>query len=82
MLSFCNISVGKRSSALKLKPTPPYEITSIKRARVARTSALKRKVLMDETMVLHGEYVSFSMMVIFMIITSPNVHNYNYQISS
>nr|GMC54056.1 sister chromatid cohesion 1 protein 4 isoform X1 [Ipomoea batatas] len=52
-----SILVGKRSSALKLKPTPPFEITSVKRARFARTSTLKRKVLMDETMVLHGDTI-------------------------
>lgn len=52
-------SVGRRSSVLKVKPTPPpSEITSLKRHR-SRTSTLKRKVLMDDTMVLHGEYVHF-----------------------
>lgn len=51
--------VGRRSSVLKVKPTPPpSEITSLKCQRSApRTSASKRKVLMDDTMVLHGEYV-------------------------
>lgn len=63
LLFFCNarfnIAVGKRSSALKLKPTPPCEITSSKRPRIApRASTSKRKVLMDDSMVLHGEYVS------------------------
>lgn len=52
-------SVGRRSSVLKVKPTPPpTELTSLKRHRSApRTSVSKRKVLMDDTMVLHGEYV-------------------------
>lgn len=51
-------SVG-RSSVLKVKPTPRLsEVTSTKRTRSApRTGAPKRKVLMDDTMVLHGEYV-------------------------
>ena len=54
-------SVGRKSSVLKMKPTPPpSEITSLKRHRSApRTSTSKRKVLMDDTMVLHGEYVVF-----------------------
>lgn len=53
------VSVGRRSSVLKVKPSPVvYEVTSMKRARSApRTGAAKRKVLMDDTMVLHGEYV-------------------------
>lgn len=43
-----------------MKPSPVApEIVSMKRSRSApRTSALKRKVLMDDMMVLHGEYVS------------------------
>lgn len=46
---------------LRVKPTPPSEVTSMKRHRAApRSGAPKRKVLMDDTMVLHGEYVSFS----------------------
>lgn len=54
-------SVGRRSSVLKMKPTPPVpETVSTKRPRSApRSSVLKRKVLMDDTMVLHGEYVLF-----------------------
>lgn len=42
-----------------MKPTPaPLEIISSKRPRTTqRASASKRKVLMDETMVLLGEYV-------------------------
>ena len=45
-----------------MKPSPAVpELASTKRFRTAsapRTSALKRKVLMDDMMVLHGEYVS------------------------
>ncbi|KAK6775155.1 hypothetical protein RDI58_026156 [Solanum bulbocastanum] len=54
-----SILVGRRSSALKLKATPlPSEITSSKRARsAARMSASKRKVLMDDVMVLHGDMI-------------------------
>nr|GMC52081.1 sister chromatid cohesion 1 protein 4 isoform X1 [Ipomoea batatas] len=53
-----SILAGKRSSALKLKPTPPCEITSSKRPRIApRASTSKRKVLMDDNMVLHGDTI-------------------------
>ncbi|CAL0303267.1 unnamed protein product [Lupinus luteus] len=50
---------GRRSSVLKLKPSPVApEIVSMKRPRSApRTSALKRKVLMDDMMVLHGDTI-------------------------
>ena len=46
-----------------MKPTPPApEVASMKRARsVSRPSAMKRKVLMDDSMVLLGEYVIFFM---------------------
>ncbi|OMO82611.1 hypothetical protein COLO4_22916 [Corchorus olitorius] len=51
-----SILVGRRSSVFKMKPTPPLEVVSMKRARSApRPSASKRKVLMDDSMVLHGE---------------------------
>ncbi|XP_019449918.1 PREDICTED: sister chromatid cohesion 1 protein 4-like isoform X2 [Lupinus angustifolius] len=50
---------GRRSSVLKLKPSPVApEIVSTKRSRSApHTSALKRKVLMDDMMVLHGDTI-------------------------
>ncbi|KAE9617692.1 putative rad21/Rec8-like protein [Lupinus albus] len=50
---------GRKSSVLKLKPSPVApEIVSMKRSRSApRTSALKRKVLMDDMMVLHGDTI-------------------------
>ncbi|CAH9137689.1 unnamed protein product [Cuscuta epithymum] len=51
-----SILAGKRSSTLKFKPTP-HDKSSIKRRRIARTSILKRKVLMDDTMVLHGDTI-------------------------
>ncbi|XP_051121212.1 sister chromatid cohesion 1 protein 4 isoform X2 [Andrographis paniculata] len=53
-----SILVG-RSSVLKVKPTPRLsEATSVKRTRLAsRTAAPKRKVLMDDTMVLHGDTI-------------------------
>ncbi|XP_016550325.2 sister chromatid cohesion 1 protein 4 isoform X2 [Capsicum annuum] len=59
-----SILVGRRSSALKLKATPlPSEITSNKRARsAARMSASKRKVLMDDVMVLHGDMIRQQLM--------------------
>ncbi|KAJ9176062.1 hypothetical protein P3X46_011412 [Hevea brasiliensis] len=54
-----SILVGRRSSVLKMKPTPPIpEIPSMKRARSSsRPTALKRKVLMDDLMVLHGDTI-------------------------
>ncbi|XVE90698.1 hypothetical protein DITRI_Ditri20bG0097800 [Diplodiscus trichospermus] len=52
-----SILVG-RSSVFKMKPTPPLEVVSMKRARSSqRPSATKRKVLMDDTMVLHGDTI-------------------------
>ncbi|XP_057784471.1 sister chromatid cohesion 1 protein 4-like [Salvia miltiorrhiza] len=53
-----SILVG-RSSVLKVKATPrPSEAASTKRTRSAqRTGAPKRKVLMDDTMVLHGDMI-------------------------
>lgn len=53
-----SILVGRRSSALKMKPTPPPEVASMKRPRTAiRSNASKRKVLMDDPMVLHGDTI-------------------------
>ncbi|KAK7394633.1 hypothetical protein VNO78_15166 [Psophocarpus tetragonolobus] len=54
-----SILVGRKSSVLKMKPSPAApEIASMKRARTApRTSALKRKVHMDDMMVLHGDTI-------------------------
>ncbi|XP_043704274.1 sister chromatid cohesion 1 protein 4-like isoform X2 [Telopea speciosissima] len=53
-----SILVGRRSSALKVRPTPPSEVPSSKRLRVAtRVHAPKRKVLLDDTMVLHGDTI-------------------------
>ncbi|XVF30224.1 hypothetical protein REPUB_Repub16aG0039100 [Reevesia pubescens] len=52
-----SILVG-RSSVFKMKPTPPLEVASMKRARSAsRPNATRRKVLMDDTMVLHGDTI-------------------------
>ncbi|KAJ4968735.1 hypothetical protein NE237_015436 [Protea cynaroides] len=53
-----SILVGRRSSALKVRPTPPPEAPSSKRPRVAtRVHVPKRKVLVDDTMVLHGDTI-------------------------
>ncbi|XP_062005497.1 sister chromatid cohesion 1 protein 4 isoform X2 [Rosa rugosa] len=54
-----SILVGRKSSVLKLKPTPPVpEMKTAKRSRTAvRGTASKRKVLMDDTMVLHGDTI-------------------------
>jgi len=57
------IATVGRSSVLKMKPTPqpPSQIMQVRRPRsTTRISASKRKVLMDDTMVLHGEYVILS----------------------
>ncbi|KAM1096001.1 hypothetical protein EV1_010843 [Malus domestica] len=54
-----SILVGRRSSVLKMKPTPPaLQIMCTKRSRTAvRGTSSKRKVLMDDTMVLHGDQI-------------------------
>ncbi|XP_021903325.1 sister chromatid cohesion 1 protein 4-like isoform X2 [Carica papaya] len=53
-----SILVGRRSSALRMKPSQPLEVVSIKRTRSAPRSTLsKRKVLMDDTMVVHGDII-------------------------
>ncbi|KAA3487115.1 sister chromatid cohesion 1 protein 4-like isoform X4 [Gossypium australe] len=52
-----SILVG-RSSVFKMKATPALEVASLKRARSApRRSATKRKVLVDDSMVLHGDTI-------------------------
>ncbi|ESQ41617.1 hypothetical protein EUTSA_v10012533mg [Eutrema salsugineum] len=52
-----SILVGK-SSFLKMRPTPVLELASTKRLRAApRSSSTKRKVLMDDPMVLHGDVI-------------------------
>ncbi|XP_004492871.1 sister chromatid cohesion 1 protein 4 isoform X2 [Cicer arietinum] len=53
------ILVGKTPSGFKVKPSPAAtEVPSTKRFRSApRTSTLKRKVLMDDMMVLHGDTI-------------------------
>ncbi|KAI6684322.1 hypothetical protein NL676_030235 [Syzygium grande] len=54
-----SILVGRRSSVLKMKPSPAAtEVTLSKRQKTAqRASAYKRKVLLDDTMVLHGDAI-------------------------
>ncbi|KAH9612742.1 hypothetical protein KSS87_022704, partial [Heliosperma pusillum] len=51
--------LGGRSTAFKLKPTPPVsDRLPAKRQRSSvRSSALKRKVLLDDSMVLHGDMI-------------------------
>ncbi|CAN8256114.1 unnamed protein product [Cochlearia groenlandica] len=52
-----SILVGK-SSFLKMRPTPVLELATKKRLRSApRSTATKRKVLMDDPMVLHGDVI-------------------------
>ncbi|CAH1438258.1 unnamed protein product [Lactuca virosa] len=63
-----SILVGRNTSILKMKstptptPTPPTEAPSTKRRRqsapkTAKTGISKRKVLMDDNMVLHGDTI-------------------------
>lgn len=53
-----SILVGRRSSVLKMKPTPPLQAPSTKRRRsTPKTGISKRKVLMDDNMVLHGDTI-------------------------
>ncbi|KAL1205818.1 Sister chromatid cohesion 1 protein 4 [Cardamine amara subsp. amara] len=52
-----SILVGK-ASFLKMRSTPVLEIATTKRIRSApRSTATKRKVLMDDPMVLHGDVI-------------------------
>uniref|UniRef100_A0A7N0RBK3 Uncharacterized protein n=1 Tax=Kalanchoe fedtschenkoi TaxID=63787 RepID=A0A7N0RBK3_KALFE len=59
-----SILVGRRPSILKLRPTPPQtKVVSLKRPRtVSRSVTYKRKVLMDDSMVLHGDTIREQLM--------------------
>ncbi|KAK9138974.1 hypothetical protein Sjap_009568 [Stephania japonica] len=53
-----SILVGRRSASLKMRSTPPLpEILSSKRPRLNPRVTPKRKVLVDDTMVLHGDTI-------------------------
>ncbi|KAJ0465346.1 putative rad21/Rec8-like protein [Helianthus annuus] len=54
-----SILVGRKSSILKMKPSPPVVTQSTKRRRstAPKTGVPKRKVLMDDNMVLHGDTI-------------------------
>ncbi|KAL8130538.1 hypothetical protein V2J09_019693 [Rumex salicifolius] len=54
-----SILVGRRSTVLKVKSTPPAsDLVSSKRPRITpRSGAYKRKVLVDDSMVLHGDTI-------------------------
>lgn len=55
-----SILVGRRSSVLKIMPTPTPQpqVTRMKRQQSApRVSASKRKLLMDDAMILHGDVI-------------------------
>ncbi|KAK1372723.1 Sister chromatid cohesion 1 protein 4 [Heracleum sosnowskyi] len=53
-----SILVGRKSFALKVKETPQQGLPYLKRHKAApRASASKRKVLMDDMMVLHGDMI-------------------------
>lgn len=54
-------------------PTPQPQVTRMKRQQSApRVSASKRKILMDDAMILHGEYIPFLLLSI-----CPNICYYN-----
>ncbi|XP_047316116.1 sister chromatid cohesion 1 protein 4-like isoform X2 [Impatiens glandulifera] len=60
-----SILVGRNPSALKLKATPaPSDLTTHKKRPriVARTPASKKRVLMDDNMVLHGDMIRQQLM--------------------
>ncbi|KAM0023098.1 putative rad21/Rec8-like protein [Helianthus debilis subsp. tardiflorus] len=54
-----SILVGRKSSILQMKPSPPVVTQSTKRRRstAPKTGVPKRKVLMDDNMVLHGDTI-------------------------
>ncbi|KAK9159416.1 hypothetical protein Syun_005757 [Stephania yunnanensis] len=53
-----SILVGRRSASLKMRSTPLLpEIPSCKRPRLNPRATPKRKVLLDDTMVLHGDTI-------------------------
>ncbi|KAL8247459.1 hypothetical protein R6Q59_008675 [Mikania micrantha] len=54
-----SILVGRKSSILEMKPSPPVVTQSTKRRRstAPKTVVPKRKVLMDDNMVLHGDTI-------------------------
>ncbi|GAB2287120.1 hypothetical protein Dimus_021506 [Dionaea muscipula] len=54
-----SILAGRRSTVLRVKPTPPVQdVESMKRRRLTpRTTPYKRKLLVDDNMVLHGDTI-------------------------
>ncbi|RWW49000.1 hypothetical protein BHE74_00044887 [Ensete ventricosum] len=55
-----SILVGKRTPLLRIGPTPPLpKATSLKRPRAMPRLGMLKKVLLDDTTVLHAEYASF-----------------------
>lgn len=62
-----------------MRPSPPpAEVVSSKRPRLTpRVNVLKRKVLLDDDMILHAEYVFFSMLVtVFLSLQSYRLYLY------
>ncbi|KAG9137024.1 hypothetical protein Leryth_013865 [Lithospermum erythrorhizon] len=59
-----SILAGRKTSVLNLRPTPSSrEITSVKRRRSApHSGTTKRKVLVDDSMVLHGDTIRRQLM--------------------
>lgn len=51
---------------MRIGPTPTLKETSQKRPKLTpRLNMLKRKVLLDDTTVLHAEYVFFTFLSVF-----------------
>ncbi|CAN6448860.1 unnamed protein product [Victoria cruziana] len=52
-----SILVGRRTPTFRIKPTPLETVSSRRPRTAARSAAQKRKVLLDDTMVLHGDAI-------------------------
>ncbi|RWW20931.1 hypothetical protein GW17_00014936 [Ensete ventricosum] len=65
-------SVGKRTPLLRIGPTPPLpKATSLKRPRAMPRLGMLKKVLLDDTTVLHAEYASFFFISTFQYCCCP-----------
>ncbi|KAG6506747.1 hypothetical protein ZIOFF_032076 [Zingiber officinale] len=63
---------GRRTSLLRIGPTPTLRETSLKRPKlIPRSSGPKRKVLLDDTTVLYAEYAFFTYLAVFCYLSSP-----------
>ncbi|XP_071707838.1 sister chromatid cohesion 1 protein 4-like isoform X2 [Rutidosis leptorrhynchoides] len=52
-----SILVGRNTSLLKMKPTPPVSTKRRRAPKTPKTGVSKRKVVMDDNMVLHGDTI-------------------------